>query len=454
MPVQVLLILAVGALRFAPRAAHELTPLASAAEVEVFDEDCWDGAGDSTDVLKVSLLQTATSLQRRPQHGPAVQPHPAQAVVSESSARLPDEAASASRPSAAVHNILTRWQRDIFGSRPRPRRPEEGLAQAVSADEWVLLFGIVGLLVSLDYFVIRRPGGGVRHHVAMVGLWVAVGFGYNLYVGWRYGMELALDWSTGWILEWILSFDNLFLFHVLFRLCKTPQEWRPKALFFGIVGAFFLRLIMISLFDSLISAHAWIRLVFGTFLIYSGIVAVQEDEEVDEPSKGYPATGLKYLLGDRFDENYDSEGRLFPVGADGRLRVSMLAAVIAYVELTDVVFAIDSVSAKVAQLPNQFIVFSSSVLALCGLRAMFFVLQDAVEYFEHLKYGICVVLLFIGLELILAPFVRLDSWTVLIVIASVCVISVASSAAKRVRDAKAREALPCLATAALAHEAG
>jgi len=369
----------------------------------------------------------------------------------------PDDNEGTRNPSSAVRRALERWHRDIFGDRRRARGPEEALGRAANRDEWAILLVVITTLVSVDYFVLRQTNGSVKHHLLMVGYWILAAIGYNVYFGVRYGDRDALDWCTGWILEWMLSFDNLFLFHILFRMCKTPANLKPKALFFGIFGAVFMRMLMVLVFDSLISLHHWIRLVFGSFLIYSGIMAVQGDDEDEDLSKSHSVKALRYLFGDRLMDTYDADGRLFPRGPDGRVCISMLAVVIFYVEITDIVFAVDSVSSKVSQLSNQYIVFSSSVLALCGLRAMFFVMEDAVIYFNYLKYGICVILVFIGLELMMAPLVHLDSWTVLIVICSVFLISIAASAAQRLRAARASvpsPRMPELVAAALAHEGG
>lgn len=180
-------------------------------------------------------------------------------------------------------------------------------------------------------------------------------------------------------------------------------------------------------------------------LIYSGVQAANEGDEDEEEGMEdtFAVRCLKRCLGSRLRERYDTEsGRLF-VWEEGQLCMTMLVYVICCLELTDILFAMDSVSAKVAQIPNQYVAYSSSVFAMFGLRAMFFIVKDLVDLFDLLKYGICVILCFIGFELMVSDFIHLESTSVCFVILSVFLICILGSVFDRKR--KQREVPSVLA---------
>jgi len=184
--------------------------------------------------------------------------------------------------------------------------------------------------------------------------------------------------------------------------------------------------------------------------------AVSDGDAGEDVCDTFAVRCISAVLGDRLVRSYDKTGVLFPTGPGGKRCFSLLFFVIVCLEFTDLVFAVDSATAKIAQLSNQYVAYSSSVLAMFGLRAMFFVLKDMVEYFELLKYGLCIILVFVGVELIAAPLLHLESATVCIVIASVFVVSIAASTAKKFladRDGAGRGP-QSLITNAVAYEAG
>lgn len=323
------------------------------------------------------------------------------------------------------------WHTDVFKDHNKGLKPEQYLTNLASMDEWALLYGSVTVLCLLDFFVLQRFTGSVRNNLLVLGFWVLAGLAYNAYFAARYGAIAGLDWLTGFLLEWMLSIDNLFVFHLIFKVYRTPEHLMHKALFFGIAGGVLFRIGIFIALGTLLRIIHWVRIVFGVVLIYSGIQAVSDDGGEEDVSNTYAVKALNWLLGPRLMKSYDQEGRLFPQGPDGKRCVSLLFFIIVCLELTDVLFAVDSVSAKVAQLQNQYTAYSSSVMAIFGLRAMFFVVKDLVEYFDMLKYGICIILVFIGVEMIASPVLHLESATVCIVIASVFVVSLTASTAKR-----------------------
>jgi tellurite resistance protein TerC len=211
----------------------------------------------------------------------------------------------------------------------------------------------------------------------------------------------------------MLSLDNLFALKFIVRTFGAPPAIQHKALFFGIQISVTSRLILFWAVNYILHYAHYIQFVFGFFLIYAGIQALHDNDEERDPSDSFLVRVLKKCLGQRLQERYDLEShRLFVWDDDGRLCATLLLPLILCVEITDFIFAVDSVSAKVAQIPDQYICYSSSVLALMGLRAMYFVIDDLVRVFDMLKYGVGFILIFIGGELMISGKYQLPDWVV------------------------------------------
>eukprot|EP00448_Togula_jolla_P024682 CAMPEP_0170591612 /NCGR_PEP_ID=MMETSP0224-20130122/12493_1 /TAXON_ID=285029 /ORGANISM="Togula jolla, Strain CCCM 725" /LENGTH=416 /DNA_ID=CAMNT_0010915481 /DNA_START=88 /DNA_END=1338 /DNA_ORIENTATION=+ len=302
------------------------------------------------------------------------------------------------------------------------------LLNAAPQSEWIVLLSTCFVVLCFDILVLQKFQTSRMMNFRILAFWFFVAAAYNAYYWVRYGQEEGLDWCTGYLLEWLLSADNLFVFHLVFRSYNTPEPLMHKALFVGIAGAILFKMIFFLTLGSLMHAMVWIRFVFGGILIYSGIMAVLEDEEEEEDmSKLHSVVAVRSMLGSRLTDSYDTEGQRLFISIDGRLHATLLVLVILVLEVTDVLFAVDSVSAKVAQIDNQYTAYSSSVLAVFGLRAMFFVLHDLVDCFELLKVGLCIILVFIGMQLMLAQWLHLASSTVCIVIVSVMLACIVGS---------------------------
>jgi len=273
--------------------------------------------------------------------------------------------------------------------------------------------------------------GSTTGNLLVLGFWILMGIAFNVVVWARQGREAAVQWCSGYILEWLLSMDNLFVFHLIFKTYATPRALLHKALFLGIVGAVLFRMLFFVAMTSLLHLLSWVRFVFGLLLIYSGIQAARGEDDDGDVSDTWAVRLFKSCLGSRLADSYDLQGQnLFVRGEDGRLKATLLVLVIACLEITDVLFAIDSVSAKVAQIPDYYIAYSSSVIAIFGLRAMFFIIQDVVDMFDLLKYGLCFILVFIGIELMISDWVQLPAHVVCVVIVSVFTIGIAGSVAQ------------------------
>jgi len=296
--------------------------------------------------------------------------------------------------------------------------------------EWVILVAVCFVLCLLDGLVLRRAPDSFRWHLAVIGIWIVVA-GFYLWGVWaRMGRRHGVEWISGYILEWMLSMDNLFIFHLVFQTYKTPQAQIHKAVFVGIIGAVVMRMVFFLVVSTLLHAFGWFRWPFGAMLVWSGIEAVRGEEDDDGDVKDTRLVRcLKWAFGSMIKDGYDTEGTSIIIWdrKNRRVQLSLLFVVIVIVEFSDIIFALDSVSAKVAQIPNQYIAFSSSVMAMYGLRAMFFIVQDLVEMFDLLKYGLGVILVFIGVELMFAHYIHMASGLECILIVGVFVVCIIAS---------------------------
>jgi len=306
-----------------------------------------------------------------------------------------------------------------------------------TVSEWFIFLALVLGFLLIDALILQRRNApdGFWGNLAILAFWVCAGLTYNVYFYWRFGAAPATDWFVGYLLEWMLSIDNLFVFHIIFRFYKMPPVLMKKALFFGITGAVLFRMLTFFTIGSLLHLAHWFRRAIGVALIYSAYQAVNEaDDEEHDVSQTYGVSGLRWLLGNRLVERLDTpeaaEGRLLVWDSSGRTCVTLTAFVILLLEVTDICFALDSVSAKIGQIPNLYVAYTSSILAVFGLRAMFFVIRELVECFDMLKYGICMVLVFIGVQMILDPWVHLRPSTACVVVVLVFIVCIAMSAVR------------------------
>ena len=293
---------------------------------------------------------------------------------------------------------------------------------------WILfnLFAL-GMLV-LDLRVFHRPGRVARPGEAMgwSAMYVALAavFAVLLYLG--QGHQAALEFITGYVLELSLSVDNLFIFLVIFNYFAVPEEHRRRVLFWGILGALVMRGIFIGAGVGLIHRFHGLLYIFGGLLIYSGIrVCVMGEHQIDPAAnpmvkalrRFVPVTG-EYQGGRFFVRNLQ----------DSRMYATPLLVVLLVIETTDVLFAVDSIPAVFAITLNAFIVYTSNVMAILGLRSMYFAVSGLMKTFRFLHYGLAVVLVLVGLKMLLADYIRIPTLTTLGVVAGVLLISVAASA--------------------------
>jgi tellurite resistance protein TerC len=298
---------------------------------------------------------------------------------------------------------------------------------------WIVFNVLVVTVLALDLAVFhRRPHAlGMKEALAWVVLWVSLAAGFAVLVYYWKGPTAALQFATGYIIEESLSVDNMFVFLMIFSYFAVPRVYQHRVLFWGILGALVMRAFMIFAGVALINRFHWILYIFGAFLIVTGIrMAVQKDKEI------HPEANPVLRLVRRFlpvSERY--EGGHFVVKSNGRRALTPLAVVLVMIETTDLVFALDSIPAVLAISRDPFIVYTSNVFAILGLRALFFAVSGAMELFQYLNYGLAVILVFIGVKMLVAEFFPIPVGIALAVVGGILAISIAASLVARRRGA-------------------
>jgi tellurite resistance protein TerC len=264
---------------------------------------------------------------------------------------------------------------------------------------WVLFFAVVLAALFVDLFVVnRRAHAPTRKETfAWAGVWVGLALAFNVFLFWQFGIDHAKLFLTGYLIELSLSIDNLFVFLLIFTFFKVPKRYQHRVLFWGIMGALIMRMVMIFAGAELVEHFHWIIYFFGAFLVYTGLKMFQETEDNFEPHEHAIVRLVTRFI--RISRHYDEEK--FFVRQDGVRTGTLLLLVLVTVEVTDLVFAVDSIPAIFGITTDRFIVYTSNIFAILGLRTFFFMLADLADRFHLLKYALAFVLTFIGIKMLL-----------------------------------------------------
>jgi tellurite resistance protein TerC len=305
--------------------------------------------------------------------------------------------------------------------------------------QWAIFAAVVGSLLLLDLLVFHRHDHipSLRESTGWTIFWIGTAIAFNGLVLWWRGGEQALAFLTGYVVEKALSMDNVFVFAVIFRFFGIPLQYQYRVLYWGILGAIVLRLAFVMAGVQLIHYFDWVLPAFGVLLIYAAFrLALHADSEV-HPDKN-PLLRLARRFFRVSQGHHQQHGHAFFAREGGRLCVTPMFLVLLVVESSDVMFAVDSIPAVFAISKDPFIVFTSNIFAILGLRALYFLLAGVIERFRHLHYGLSAVLAFVGLSMIADYFFAspeghlVPTWAKLAVIAALLAISIlASLAAKR-----------------------
>lgn len=289
---------------------------------------------------------------------------------------------------------------------------------------WILFNLFVLAMLALDLGVLHRRSHRVSFREALTwsGLWIALAAAFAVLVLFWQGRAQALQFATGYVIELSLSVDNLFVFLVIFRYFKVPDEYQHKVLSWGILGALLMRGVFIVAGVSLIRRFSWITYVFGALLVYSGFKLLRQGETEIHPEKN-PVLRLFRRILPVTKEYVDGQ---FFTRRNG-LYATPLFVVLLVVETTDILFAVDSIPAVLAITLNVFIAYASNLFAILGLRSMYFALAGMMDLFHYLHYGLSVVLIFIGIKMLASHYISIPTGWVLLFVLLVLGVSILAS---------------------------
>jgi tellurite resistance protein TerC len=290
---------------------------------------------------------------------------------------------------------------------------------------WVGFNCFVLVMLALDLFVFNRTAHEVKVKEALIwsGVWIALALMFNVGVYVLAGKQPALEFLTGYVIEKSLSIDNIFVFILIFSYFKVPAKYQHKVLFWGILGALLMRAGFIAGGIALIKNVHWIIYVFGAFLIFTGIKMLLDKDKEIHPEKNVILRLFRKVM--PVTQAYD--GGKFFVTQEGRRLATPLFVVLLVVETTDLIFAVDSIPAILAITHDPFIVYSSNVFAILGLRALYFALAGMIHRFHLLHYGLSAILIFVGGKMLAADIYEIPIGLSLAVVMTVLIGSVAAS---------------------------
>lgn len=312
---------------------------------------------------------------------------------------------------------------------------------------WTGFILCIIFFLALDLGVFHRRAHVVKFKEAISWslLWIALSFCFGLFVapavvdGWT--KRQTIEFITGYIIEFSLSMDNVFVIALIFAYFRIPAQYQHRVLFWGILGALVMRGVMIVCGAALIQRFQWMLYFFGAFLVFTGFKMLFARGEQIHPEKNFITRTARRL----FPITDELHGKHFIVRLGGKNFLTPLALVLLTVETTDLIFALDSIPAIFGVTTRQFIVFTSNVFAILGLRSLYFVLAEAIDYFRYLKVGLSIVLVFIGIKMLIDPHGRPEHWfqleiptsVSLLIVAGVIIASVLLSVSKSHRENKA-----------------
>jgi len=314
------------------------------------------------------------------------------------------------------------------------------MADTISPVFWVGFLVFIGAMLALDLFVFHRKPSEVSLRSAAItsAFWIGLGLGFGILVLAWLGPEKAVEYYSGYLIEESLSIDNVFIFSLVFTAFAVPKHLQYRVLFWGVVGALVMRLAMIVVGAALIERFEWILLVFGGFLVFTGIrmwLSTRREGEADPADNPIVRFARRrFPFTDRLD------GQRFLTYVDGKRVATPLLLALVVVEISDLVFAVDSIPAVFAVTRDPFIVYTSNAFAILGLRSLYFFLADLKDRFRFLTHGLSIVLVFVGLKLLASPWIHLPPWVSLVVIAVVLGGAVVFSLAHSRREDRAEAA--------------
>ena len=294
---------------------------------------------------------------------------------------------------------------------------------------WITFNVFVLGMLAIDLGIFHRKAHtvSIKEAATWSTVWVVLSLIFNAGIYYAWGEDKALEFLTGYVIEKALSVDNLFVFLMIFQYFGTPAMYQHRVLFWGIVGALVMRAIFIASGAALLENFHWMIYVFGAFLIITGIKMLLQGDEKLEPDKN-PVVRLFQRF---VPITHEYEGQRFFVRKNGKVHATLLMLVLVVVETTDVIFAVDSIPAIFAITLDPFIVYTSNVFAILGLRALYFLLAGVMDMFTYLKVGLSLVLCFVGAKMVIVDIYKIPTGVSLAVVGGILLLAIIASMLKQ-----------------------
>lgn len=302
----------------------------------------------------------------------------------------------------------------------------EPVTTTVSVAMWIAFWVVVLAALFIDLTVLNKHHGkvSIKEAAVMVGVWISLALLFGGTIWLVEGPRHALEFYTGYVLEYSLSVDNMFVFILIFSYFAIPHQLQPKALLWGVLGAVILRFLFIFLGVKLISLFSWTIYVFGALLIFTALkMLLQKEDDKFDPRN---SAALK-VLQKFFPLKTDYHGENFFVVENAKRFATPLLAAVVVIEMSDLIFAVDSIPAVLSITQDTFLVYSSNIFAIIGLRSLYFLLSGMAGKFPYLKYGISVILAFVGIKMLLSHVLHVPILVSLGVIVGILALSVLAS---------------------------
>ncbi|KAA5543472.1 TerC family protein [Adhaeribacter rhizoryzae] len=296
---------------------------------------------------------------------------------------------------------------------------------------WIGFNVFVLLMLALDLGVFNRKAHvvSVKEALTWSGVWICLSLIFNGLIYYWFGEHKAVEFLTGYVLEKTLSVDNIFVFVLIFKYFQIPSIYQHKILFWGILGALLMRVLFIFAGVALIEKFHWTIYLFGAFLIYTGYKMFSDQGKEIEPEKNPIIKFFRKIM----PVTNQLEGDKFFVKQAGKVYATPLFLVLVLIEATDLIFAVDSIPAILAITQDQFIVYTSNVFAILGLRSLYFALAHVIHRFVYLSTGLAVILVFVGFKMVMIDIFKIPTFISLIVIGLIITISIVFSLIKTAR---------------------
>ncbi len=299
----------------------------------------------------------------------------------------------------------------------------EPVTSTVSLCMWLAFWAVVVVALVVDLTVLNKHHGhvSIKEAACMVGAWVSLALLFGGAIWLFEGPQHALAFYTGYVLEYSLSIDNMFVFILIFGYFAIPHDLQPKALLWGILGAVLLRFVFIFVGVQLISLFSWTIYVFGVLLIFTAAkMLLQKEDDTFDPSESLPLKILRKFM----PLKTDYHGENFFIKEGTKWFATPLFAAVLVIEMSDLIFAVDSIPAVLSITQDTFLVYSSNIFAIIGLRSLYFLLSGMAGKFPYLKYGISVILFFVGVKMLLSHVVKIPILVSLGVIVGILALSI------------------------------